>query len=336
LNSVLHKIGKSTSLLKEKLDEILFPLLIKLSKSKNFQYNFIYAKSNEFNIKFYDKKLFNLSKNKLFLGNNSTSKIIIYDESDLIDREENFSINFKPTNFQLIKLINDFVQQLIYYEINTLVICNDSVSSISNYQDLFYQNNINVLKLYPESENLNNFETFVEKNSLMSINLFTYRYIFLFNDKNDIFEVLPIYDNINIVQLNSLDNKLENYFYFDNVNNDYTIIIHGINIEQCKIIKGYFLKIIKLFEISKNNNFKFINLKDIISAVEEFILQIKNWEKCRNFTKIIENLFLQYKISFDIFIQKKEGDLFEEDYGKMYLYSIIFLEKYSLITSYIQ
>ncbi len=201
-------------------------------------------------------------------------KCIFYDESEFSNDQSDSSLSFYHIDFnsstailQLVKMIQDFIFKLLQEEIKIIFIIDDEASGLSKYKNIFIENRIKIYKI--SRDYINDLKSFTEKNSGISVNLFSYKICL---DK----EVVSNYE-IQVFELNNFEGNSELYFGIRSRENNFkscTFIINGSHLEQCKFYKKILLKLLKLYKLTHLDNFKFIKISEIIICFEKVVNEL--------------------------------------------------------------
>jgi len=307
--SLTHKLG----------DEFLVEVLRKYfysNKSKLKTIDFFYNYALDINVNvIINSTLLKLKKSKKLLGDFdfelSPNYFIFYDESEFSERE-NFKICFKSINFELLYMIREFIDNLKKEKVELVVIFNESVTELTKHENIFSNNGITLLKTFSDC-----------LEGLKVVNIYTYK----FNEceysinKNMInLSKIPISKSLKLISLTEFNNENSNYIILtqdenidliSNKTKTKTIIISGTSIEQSKIIRRYLEKLEKLYEVSRENEFKFITIGNLFISITNCLEELKF---IYNLNDIIEKIYLKYKILKDL---NKFQSLRNEDTGKM-------------------
>jgi methyl-accepting chemotaxis protein len=276
------------------------------------------------NLEFYEKFFIKLKKINNYVkderGASINEPFLIYDESEFIQENEEEKIpeiKFSKNNVTLKIMIKNFLMKLTELKLRRLIIVSDEISSISLYEETFIQ--MGITPYIISSQSFQVFQKYTQNFNLISVNLFSYQN---YNIEKLIKESITQYE-IGLEEISNFDLGLDFYLTIKKIDNPFqycrndhlTIIISGVNIDQCKILKKNTEKLIKIHKLIETYKYDFIRIEKVFESLGEMINFMKSSELLPYSQKILEQIFIGYSIKKKL--NKYSGGQYFEGVGKM-------------------
>jgi hypothetical protein len=280
---VAHKLKK------DEINKMLEHFILTNNNIQNNNYKIIEVYNEEV-IKIENIKgcVFKVKNN--FINNLKFDRFIVY--NDLFDSEENleFKIGFDSNCVQIKIKIYNFLS-FITNKVNLILIVNDNLTNLFKYEKQFRDKNIVIVKITLEDKIY--LENFIENNNLLSLNIF----------KNyDDIECLTYSLNIKMLHFYNFDKKSECYLSIESKTMEFnSIVISTPHLENSKNLRNILDRVIKLFLLFKNDNYKIITITSIIEIISDVISKLEFVSPY--LYSLLNNILLHYKIRLNLVIK---------------------------------